>query len=84
MRINSEEIEGEEFPLITEKFQVGGVYSTTKEVDAVGDINNISIRQAEDDSFLLIKRWSVHLRENRYYVRFVLVELRVQRHSRQE
>ena len=44
MKINSEEIEGQEFELITEPFQVGGVYSKMMEVSAVGDIANISIR----------------------------------------
>ena len=55
MKINSEKLEGKEFILISEPFIIGEVYKTTKEVESVGDIDNITIRQAEDDGMTIFR-----------------------------
>jgi hypothetical protein len=49
MKINSDHLEGKEFILISEPFIEGEQYKVTKEVESVGEISNISIRQADDD-----------------------------------
>lgn len=55
MKLASDQMEGEEFELNPKNFIAGQEFKATKEVANVGDISNIQLRQADDDSNDLIQ-----------------------------